>query len=273
MTMLSAASVPANSFTYGLITPAAAYAMATLGSAVGLRCAMRARAASGGRRAGWLVIGSVAIGFGIFTMHFVAMAGFSVGVPIQYDMVRTLETLGLAVLVSAAALFLVGSRLPNWFSVPVGGIILGLGVASTHFLGMTGMQIAGIMRYDTRLVAISAGIAVAVTVIAMWCATRAKHLSTSVGSALIMGLAFTGMHYTAMNAMTVNLYSESGGAGAPSALGVLTPVLVGPMLLLTLIALFVSLDPMMEQDGRRKWGTRRGEAAGEKLEWTPFERG
>ncbi|MFC4497335.1 MHYT domain-containing protein [Streptomyces ovatisporus] len=274
MTMLSAAAVPANGFTYGLITPAAAYAMATLGSAVGLRCAMRARTAHGRERAGWLAIGSIAIGFGIFTMHFVAMVGFSVGdAPIEYDMARTLASLALAVLVSAAALFLVGNRLPNWFSVPVSGIVLGLGVASTHYLGMTGMRISGVMRYDMRLVAISVGVAVVVTVIAMWCASKAKHLTTSVGSALIMGLAFTGMHYTGMNAMTVRLYSDEGVAGAPSALGILTPVLIGPMLLLLLITLFVSLDPMMERDGRRKWGTRPGEAAGEKLEWTPFERG
>ena len=78
------------------------------------------------------------------------------------------------------------------------GVILGLGVASTHYLGMMGMHIGGAVRYDTRLVGISVGVAVVVTTIAMWCATKAKHLGASLAAALIMGLAFTGMHYTGM---------------------------------------------------------------------------
>jgi len=272
--MLSAVAVPANGFTYGLVTPASAYAVATLGSAVGIRCAMRAPTAERRERAGWLLLGAVAIGIGIFTMHFIAMIGFSVGAAtIEYDMLTTYACLAAAVLVSAAALFIVGRKRPNWFAVLCGGIILGLGVASTHYLGMTGMRVAGVMRYDTRVVAISVGLAVVVTTGAMWCASKAKHLGASVGAALIMGLAFTGMHYIGMGAMTVRLYSDAGEAGGPSALGILTPVLIGPMLLLLLITLFVSLDPMMERDGRRQWGTRPGEATGEKLEWTPFERG
>lgn len=271
--MIGAAELPANGFTYGLVTPVAAYAMATLGSAVGLRCVMRARTVGSRQRAGWLTIGAVAIGVGIFAMHFVAMVGFSVGdVPIDYDTMTTYASLLVAVLVSAAALFVAGHRTSNLFTLVVSGTVLGLGVASSHYLGMTGMRIPGVMRYDMTVVAVSVGIAVALTVTAMWCASTAKHLSTSVGAALIMGLAFTGMHYTGMSAMTVRLYSGASVAGAPSALGILTPVLVGPMLLLLLITLFVSLDPMMERDGRRKWGTRPGEAVGEKLEWTPFER-
>lgn len=272
MTMLNAVALPANGFTYGLVTPALAYTMASLGSAVGLRCAMRAPGSQQREQGGWLLLGAVAVGIGIFTMHFVAMVGFSVGdAPIEYDMLTTYGTLVLAVLVSAAALFLVGYR-RNLATAFGGGVILGLGVAATHYLGMMGMHVGGAVRYDTRIVGVSVGVAVVVTTIAMWCATKAKHLGASLGAALIMGLAFTGMHYTGMGAMTVRLYSDVGRAGTSSALGTLTPVLIGPVLLLLLITLFVSLDPMMERDGRRKWGSRPGEGTGEKLEWTPFER-
>jgi NO-binding membrane sensor protein with MHYT domain len=152
------------------------------------------------------------------------------------------------------------------------GIILGVGVSATHYLAMTGMHVEGAIRYDTRLVGISAGGAVVVAIFAMWWATKARHLAGSLAAALVMGLAFTGMHYTGMAAMTVRLYGDASTAGTPSALGTLTPLLTGPVLVLLLIALFVSLDPMMERDGRRQWGTRPGEGTGEKLEWTPFER-
>jgi NO-binding membrane sensor protein with MHYT domain len=270
--MLSVAAVPTNAFTYGLVTPVLAFAAASLGSAVGVRCALRAPKTEHRGRPGWVMLGAVAIGIGVFTMHFVAMVGFTVGeAGMDYDMPTTYATLVLAVLVSAAGLALVGRR-RNWATVMGSGIVLGLGVAASHYLAMTGMHVEGAVRYNTRLVGISVGGAIVVAIIGMWCATKARHLIASLAAAMIMGVAFTGMHYTGMAAMKVQLYSDVTPTGAPSALGTLTPVLTGPVLVLLLIALFVSIDPMMERDGRRQWGSRPGEGTGEKLEWTPFER-
>lgn len=269
--MFRTAAAQPDVLTYGPVTPLLAYGMACLGCAVGLRCAMRAPGAEGRERAGWLALGSVAIGIGIFTMHVVAMIGFSVGeAPIGYDMLTTYGSLLLAVVVSAVALFLVSRRRHAWLAVLGGGLVLGLGVASTHYAGMTAMRIAGAVRYDTRVMAISAAIVVIVTTVALWCARRIRHMGASVAAALIMATGFITMHYTGMAGMSVRLFSEDGAVGS-SSLGTLTPVLIGPVLVLLLITLFVSLDPMMERDGRRKWGTRPGEGTGEKLEWTPFE--
>lgn len=269
--MFRTAAAQPELFAYGPVTPLLAYATACLGSALGLRCAMRAPRATRRRSAAWLVLGSVAVGIGIFTMHFVAMIGFRAGrAPVDYDMLTVYGSLGLAVLVSAAALFLL-AHASAWLAVLVGGLVLGLGVSATHYLGMTGMRVPGTVRYDERLMAVSAAVAVAVTFVALWCATRTRHMGTSLAAALIMGLGFIGMHYTGMAGMSVLLYSEDGAVGGSSSLGTLTPVLIGPVLLLLLITLFVSLDPMMERDGRREWGTRPGEGTGEKLEWVPFE--
>jgi NO-binding membrane sensor protein with MHYT domain len=269
--MFRTAALQPDVLTYGPVTPLLAYGMAVLGSAVGLRCAMRAPGVEGRAKAGWLALGSVAIGIGIFTMHVVAMIGFSVGeAPIGYDMLTTYGSLLLAVVVSAVALFLVSRRRHTWLAVLGGGLVLGLGVASTHYAGMTAMRIAGAVRFDSRVMAISAAVAVLVTSVALWCARRIGHMGASVAAALIMGTGFTAMHYTSMTGMSVRLFSEDGAVGS-SSLGTLAPVLIGPVLVLLLITLFVSLDPMMERDVRRKWGTRPGEGTGEKLEWTPFE--
>ena len=75
-------------FEHGWLTPTFSYTLSVLGSLLGLVCAVRLRTApSAGWRAWWLTLAAVAIGgTGIWTMHFVAMLGFSVvDMPIRYD--------------------------------------------------------------------------------------------------------------------------------------------------------------------------------------------
>jgi NO-binding membrane sensor protein with MHYT domain len=258
---------------YGPVTPLLAYGMVCFGSAVGLRCAMRAPGARGRAGAGWLALGSVAFGTGVFTMHVVALIGFSVDpVPVGYDVPTLFGTLALAVAVSAVALLLISRRRHLWLAVFGGGPVLGLGVAATQYSGMTGMRIPGAVAYDFRALVIAALIAVVVTAVALGCATwiGRGHMGGTIAGALIMGAGFLMTHYTAMTGLTVRLYRDDGAVGS-SSLGTLTTVLTGPMLVLLLVTLFVTLDPVMDRDGRHRWGTRSGETTGEKLEWTPFE--
>lgn len=98
-------------FSYGLVTPVVAYVMACLGGALGLRCTTRALLVAHSWRPGWLALGSAAIGSGIWTMHFVAMIGFSVrGAPIHYDKPMTYGSLGVAVVMVGVGIFIVGYR-------------------------------------------------------------------------------------------------------------------------------------------------------------------
>lgn len=271
--MLSAVAVPVDGFTYGLVTPLAAYLVACLGSALGLRCTVRAVNLERSERAGWLALGAVAIGTGIFTMHFIAMMGFTTrGVDIGYDLLTTYASLGVAVLVVGAGVFVVGYRGRTPGALSAGGVITGLGVAAMHYLGMSGMRMTADVVYDAGVVVLSIVVAVLAATAALWFATTVKLVSAALGASLIMGVAVTGMHYTAMQAMSVHTSASGGSAGGTSAVGTLTPILVGPVLLLLLVALFIGLDPMMERDRRREWGSRPGEGTGEKLEWTPFER-
>ena len=213
--MLRTAATQPDVLTYGPVTPLLAYGMACVGSAVGLRCALRAPMAERRRGAGWLALGSVAIGVGIFTMHVVAMIGFSVGeVEIRYDLLMTYASLLVAVGVSAVALLLVSLRRYAWLAVIGGGLVLGLGVASSHYVGMMGMQIPGAVRYDERIMVISAAVAVVVSSVALLCARWIRHMGASLAAALIMGLGFVGMHYTGMAGMTVKLYSDAGAVGS-----------------------------------------------------------
>lgn len=270
--MASAAGVPVDGFSYGWVTPVVAYLMACLGSALGLRCTVRALSLQRSERARWLLLGSLAIGTGIFAMHFVAMMGFTAHeMEITYDLLTTYASLGVAVLVVGAGVFLVGYKGRTKGALLAGGMIAGLGVAAMHYLGMAGMRMSGSISYGMGAVLLSIAVAVVAAMAALWFAMSVKLFGAALGAALIMGVAVSGMHYTAMQAVTVHLHGSGTAAEGTSAISTLTPILIGPLLLLLFVGLFVSLDPMMDRDGRRQWGSRPGEGSGEKLEWTPFE--
>ncbi len=99
-----------HNFSYGLLNPALGYAMSCLGSFLGLRCVILARAYEGAARARWLVLAAVAIGaVGIWAMHFIAMLGFTApGMQILYNVPLTVGSMLLAVAVVGVGLFVVG---------------------------------------------------------------------------------------------------------------------------------------------------------------------
>jgi NO-binding membrane sensor protein with MHYT domain len=233
-------------FSHGLITPVAAFAMACLGGALGLRCTTRALLV-GRRRAGWLALGSAAIGSGIWTMHFIAMTGFSIdGTVINYDLPTTFASLAVAVVMVGIGTFLVGYWNATGTALFTGGTLTGLGTASMHYLGMAGMRFNGELSYDTTTVALSALIGVVAATTALWAASQVRGLLWSVGASLVMGLAVTGMHYTGMAAADVHLHESPAGLVPGAATGaVLGPVLAGPLAFLLLAGIVVMFDPQM----------------------------
>lgn len=98
-------------FSYGVVTPLVGFLMACLGGALGLRCTTRSLLVTDRWRPAWLALGSAAIGSGIWTMHFVAMMGFSIQkAPIHYDEPMTYASLGLAIVMVGVGIFIVGYR-------------------------------------------------------------------------------------------------------------------------------------------------------------------
>ncbi|MEV3857800.1 MHYT domain-containing protein [Streptomyces sp. NPDC050095] len=241
-------------FSYGLVTPVVAYFMACLGGALGLRCTTRSLLVANTWRAGWLALGSAAIGSGIWTMHFIAMMGFTVkGVPIHYDKTLTFASLGVAIVMVGIGVFIVGYRGATGPALFTGGTITGLGVASMHYLGMAGMRLRGTIEYNTLTVAASVVIAMAAATAALWAAVQVRGILWSLGASLVMGLAVSGMHYTGMAA--VHVQTQGGIAGSPggdSPAGILAPMLIGPLCFLLLAGVVVMFDPLMVM-GRPDW--------------------
>ncbi|MFE9770097.1 MHYT domain-containing protein [Streptomyces sp. NPDC005931] len=233
-------------FSYGPVTPLVAFLMACLGGALGLRCTTRSMVAARSRRPWWLALGTAAIGSGIWTMHFIAMMGFTVReTPIHYDRALTFASLAVAVVMVGIGIFIVGHRGPTGTALFTGGAITGLGIASMHYLGMASMSLDGQLEYDTLTVAASVVIAVAAATAALWAAGRVRGPLWSVGASLVMGLAVTGMHYTGMTALSVQVHGTAAPSSGESAASLLAPMLIGPLAFLVLAGVVVMADPLM----------------------------
>ncbi|MGW0965013.1 MHYT domain-containing protein [Streptomyces sp. NPDC002516] len=234
-------------FSYGLVTPVAAYVMACVGSALGLRCVVRTVHHEPGWRLGWLALGASALGCGIWTMHFIAMTGFSVAeTPITYDIPLTVLSLVVAIVVVSAGVFIVGQRGATRTALTVGGSITGLGVATMHYLGMFAMQLNGELRYNAFTVTLSVIIALVAATAALWAAVSVQGFIRTLGASLVMGLAVTGMHYTGMAAVSVHLHNTIGAAvTGQEGSSLLLPMLLGPILFLILAAAIVMFDPVL----------------------------
>jgi NO-binding membrane sensor protein with MHYT domain len=240
-------------FSYGLVTPLVAYLMACLGGALGLRCTTRSMLVTRSWRPGWLALGSAAIGSGIWTMHFIAMMGFSVQeTPVRYDRLTTFASLGVAIVMVGIGIFIVGYKGASGTSLFTGGTITGLGIASMHYLGMAGMRLNGKLEYNTFTVSASVVIAVVAAIAALWAAGQVRGFMWSVGASLVMGLAVSGMHYTGMAALNVHLHGSASTPAGDSPATLLAPLMVGPLAFLLLAGVVVMFDPLMVM-GKPDW--------------------
>jgi NO-binding membrane sensor protein with MHYT domain len=197
-------------------------------------------------RPGWLALGSAAIGSGIWTMHFVAMMGFTVrGIPIHYDKSMTFASLAVAIVMVGIGIFIVGYKGARGTALFTGGTITGLGIASMHYLGMASMSLDGKLEYNTVTVGISVAIAMCAATAALWAAGQVRGFLWSVGASLVMGLAVSGMHYTGMAALDVHLHGTAEPTSGESPAALLAPMLIGPLAFLLLAGIVVMFDPLM----------------------------
>ena len=241
--------VHVDNFTYGLVTPVLGYVMSSLGCFLGLRCTTRARASHGAQRARWLLLAAVSVATtGIWVMHFVAMLGFTIpGQTITYSVPVTIASMLIAVVVVGIGLLIVGFGSAGWRNLLLGGVIIGVGVASMHYIGMAAMRMPDAIRYDNTLVVLSVVIAAVAGTAALWAALRLTAVWSTLVASLIMGVAVSGMHYTGMAAMHVYgtqdpgmLASMSGGVSAQV---FLLPLIVGISLLAFALTVVISLSP------------------------------
>ncbi|BFV56149.1 MHYT domain-containing protein [Kitasatospora sp. CMC57] len=235
-------------FSFGWPTPAISYVMACVGAALGLRCTLRALSATGPSRRNWLVTAAAAIGSGIWTMHFVAMFGFTVdGTELRYNVPLTILSLLVAVLVVGLGVFAVAYGRHRGRSLLLGGLITGVGVAVMHYLGMAAVRLHGVIAYDFGTVALSVLIAVGAATAALWAAVTIRNVYAAAAAALVMGIAVSCMHYTGMAAVQVELHPSRVELGGATPMQFIFPLAVGLGSFLFLTSAFVALSPTAQE--------------------------
>ena len=254
--------------TYAPLLVALSIVVACAASYSALELAGRTAAARGQPRRWWLAGGALAMGIGIWSMHFTGMLAFrlhagngtgphgasgAAALPMTYDMPRMLLSVLVAVLASALALWVVSReravRLPAWLGA---GLAMGAAICGMHYIGMASLHVPATLTHRPSLVLASIAVAVLASFAALGLAFRLRDERGGVpvvgrlAAAVVMGLAIAGMHYTAMAAADFTprpadaLAVSSGAVLATN--GLAGAVVVGTLVILVLALLGTALD-------------------------------
>lgn len=205
----------------------------------------------------WMILGAIAMGSGIWAMHFISMLAWSLPIPMGYSFDDTALSWLIAISVSWIALDIASKPRLNSKVLLIAGIVMGAGISAMHYTGMHAMQMFPEITYDTSLVTLSIAIAIASSIIALRCMFKTGHSSQthSVNSkslaAGIMAAGIVGMHFTGMAAAQI----------APDAVctsaSTLQPGLFAMMIALAIctLILIASLLAVMDSrnDGPSNW--------------------
>ncbi|MGJ7546919.1 putative bifunctional diguanylate cyclase/phosphodiesterase [Pseudomonas alloputida] len=190
----------------------------------------------------WMGGGALAMGIGIWSMHFIGMLAFSLPIALGYDISLTALSLVIAVLSSGFALWLVSQPSLPRMQLAFGALIMGSGIACMHYTGMAALRMLPGIDYDPTLFGASLAIAVGASAAALWIAFRLRQHTPYVRqvrglAAMVMGVAIVGMHYTGMAAAN---FPEGSYCGAMMS-GLQGDGLVYLVLITTLAVLAVAL--------------------------------
>ncbi len=173
----------------------------------------------------WLIGGAIAMGAGIWSMHFIGMLSFTIpGISLRYNLFWTGLSLIVAILASGFALYLLQLTKIRIEHYVIGGIILGLAIAAMHYTGMEAMLITLDIRYLPVLFFLSILVAIVASEAALWLALKSNQVilklrnQIKMGSAIIMGIAICGMHYTGMAASIFSPLCDPSSSNTSTAL-------------------------------------------------------
>jgi diguanylate cyclase (GGDEF)-like protein len=231
--------------TYDHRLVAGSLAIATFASYVALDLAKRVRGPD--RRAAhrWWLGGSVAMGLGIWCMHFVGMLAFALPIALGYTAGYTAASLLAGIAVSAVALFVASRETLDVRHLAGGALAMGAGICAMHYTGMSALAMEPGIVWNFWLVAASALIAVGASAVALliffWLrrVRPGRVTACQAAAALVMGIAVCGMHYTGMAAASFPAGSVCLSVGALGG-GALSAVVVVCSIALLAFTLFTS---------------------------------
>ena len=150
-----------------------------------------------------LFLGAIALGLGVWAMHFIGMMALILPAPVHYNASMTLLSIVPAIGSSWVALSLLSQASFSWGQLSKSGIVVGLGIGAMHYIGMSAMRLPLSMHHEVPLFILSILIAILLAMLALWIRFRLATLALPqqwrlVLSGLVMGCAISSMHYTGM---------------------------------------------------------------------------
>ncbi len=189
--------------------------MAIQGAYVGLGLAVQIKTATGLRRRLLLAGAAFSLAVAIWTMHFVGMLALLVPFLVDYLVFPTLLSFLVCVIVVGAAIYATSSGPLTPLRLTLSSCLMGGGIFSMHYIGMNALSACAYMTHQRAYVAASLAIAIAASGLALWLAAGRGGRPPLILSAMAFGIAVSGMHYTAMEGLTL-LPFASVPAGGPA---------------------------------------------------------
>ena len=144
-----------------------------------------------------VVMASIAMGGGIWSMHFVAMLGLQLPIQFYYDILTTMISALVAILVVGLALLILHFTQLTRYTIALAGAIVGLGIVLMHFIGMQGMEICRPLNTPSDYVVATVA-SVALSIVAITVAYDARTNRNIVFGTVCFGLSVAAVHYFAI---------------------------------------------------------------------------
>jgi NO-binding membrane sensor protein with MHYT domain/GGDEF domain-containing protein len=210
--------------------------------------------AGSNRRRLWLGAGALAMGTGIWSMHFIGMKAFTLPIKVSYDLGLTILSWCAAVWVSLLALYIIGRGRLTLLNLVVGSAVMGAGISIMHYSGMWAMRMTPGITYDPMLLGSSLLIAVVASGAALFICVSVRRLPAElvlpvkVGAALVMGAAICGMHYTGMAAARFSAGAVCGAGNLLAGNWMGYPVALGTIGVLCITLMLAVSDAKAERE-------------------------
>ena len=220
------------------------------GSYVGLHLARQVRTARGVSQRALITGSALTLALGIWTMHFVGMLAVRLPVAVDFLVLPTLISFLVCVLVVGFAVFAVGSGAANRTRAALAALFMGGGIATMHYLGMSALHTSAQMTHDPLWVTASIVISVGASGIALWFGFGAGTSRPVLVSAILMGLAISAMHYTAMAGLMLHMHNYAVAPDMPALSPGLLAIVVSVVAFVVSGLFLLTLVPEKLQDGR-----------------------
>lgn len=185
--------------TYNPVLVALSLLIATVSSYMALDLAGRIRTSSGWAKHAWLATAALAMGGGMWAMHFVAMLALTIpNVQVAYGITLTILSFVLPVVITGISLFVLSRTSAGPVPIALGGLSLGFGMAGMHYTGMAAMEMGADLSYQGPWIAVSVLTAVGASAVALRLVFRNVGLSQRLLVAPAIGIAGAASHYSAM---------------------------------------------------------------------------